>query len=426
MNGADEATPSKRSQRGLDWLNFFIADVQTGFGPFIAVYLAVQGWSQGNIGLLLTIGGIAGIASQLPGGALVDAVRNKRLLIGISLGVIALGALTFAFFRSAALLFVAETLHGSTSGLIKPALAAIGLGLVGHRTFSDRLGRNHRYDALGNAATAAVMGLIGYLASKQAVFLIAAALCLPAAYALTMIRGDDIDYARARSSRDRQKPRDVAQLRELAKNRHLVVFVASLVLFQFANASVMPLASERLAQQYQHESELVTAALVVVPQLVTALIAGWVARRAEDWGRKPLLLAGFAALPLRAVLFALAPGPWYLVGVQVLSGLTAAVIGIMVPLVIADVTRGTGRYNLAQGAAGTATGIGATLSTVVAGYVAQSFGYAVGFGGLAAVGAAGLGTLYWFLPETRPPDDHAGSGGARPARPPSGARPSPV
>ncbi|HJT06668.1 MAG TPA: MFS transporter [Stellaceae bacterium] len=411
MNGADEAAPSKHSQRGLDWLNFFIADVQTGFGPFTAVYLAAQGWSQGDIGLLLTIGGIAGIASQIPGGALVDAVRTKRLIIAVALGVIALGALTFAFFTNTALLFIAETLHGSTSGLIKPALAAIGLGLVGHRAFSGRLGRNHRYDAFGNAATAALMGLIGYLASKQAVFLIAAALCVPAAYALTMIRGDDIDYARARSSRDRQKPRDVAQLRELMKNRHLVVFVVSLVLFQFANASVMPLASERLAQQQQHESELVTAALVVVPQMVTALIAAWVARRAEDWGRKPLLLAGFAALPLRAVLFALAPGPWYLVAIQVLSGLTAAVIGIMVPLVIADVTRGTGRYNLAQGVAGTAAGIGAALSTVIAGYVAQSFGYAIGFGGLAAIGAAGLSTLYWLLPETRPPNDHAGSGG---------------
>src|SRR6185437_8788209 len=117
--------------------------------------------------------------------------------------------------------------------------------------------------------------------------------------------------------------------------------------------------------------------------------------------------------------------PWYLVAFQVLSGLTAAVVGIMVPLVIADVTRGTGRYNLAQGAAGTATGIGAALSTVIAGYVAQSFGYAIGFGGLAAVGAAGLGTLYWFLPETRPPDDHAGSGGSARARR-SAARPNPV
>ena len=124
------------------------------------------------------------------------------------------------------------------------------------------------------------------------------------------------------------------------------------------------------------------------------------------------------------MLFALAPGPWYLVGIQVLSGLTAAVIGIMVPLVIADVTRGTGRYNLAQGAVGTATGIGATLSTVVAGYVAQSFGYGIGFGGLAAVGAAGLSTLYWFLPETRARDDGPGSSGSGAVGRRSAARPS--
>src|SRR5690348_7409614 len=176
MAGAEDATPSKRSQHGLDWLNYFIADVQTGFGPFIAVYLAAQGWSQGNIGWLLTIGNLASIASQIPGGALVDAVPRKRLLIGIALVIIALGALTFAFFTNAALLFVAETLHRGTAGLIKPALAAIGLGLVGHRAFSGRLGRNHRYNAIGNGATAALMGLTGYVASKQAVFLIAAAL----------------------------------------------------------------------------------------------------------------------------------------------------------------------------------------------------------------------------------------------------------
>lgn len=308
----------------------------------------------------------------------------------------------FAFFPNPIMVFTAEVLHGSTGGVIRPALAAVGLGLVGHGALSGRLGRNHRYDAFGNALTAALAGLLAHFTVKQTTFLVAAALCVPAGYALTRIRGAEIDYARARSARDREKPRHAAPLRQLLQNCPLLVFVGTLVIFQLANASIMPLASERLGQQHQHESELVTAALVVVPQVIIGLIAAGVARRAEDWGRKPLLLIGYAVLPVRAALFALAPGPWYLVGVQTLGGLTAAVIGIMTPLVIADVTRGMGRYNLAQGAAGTATGLGASVSTTASGYVAQLFGYTIGFFGLATVALIGLGCLYWFLPETRP------------------------
>jgi MFS family permease len=401
MDEEDGGQPSTRSQRGLDWLNFFIADVQTGFGPFVALYLASRNWTQSQIGLLLTVGGIAAIASQVPGGALVDWVASKRLLIGGALALIAAGALIFAYFPDPAMVFAAEVLHGSTGGVIKPALAAVGLGLVGHKALSGRLGRNHRYDAFGNALTAALIGLLAHLTAQQTTFLVAAALCLPAGYALTRIRGTEIDYARARSAGDREKPHDAARLHDLLRNRSLLVFVGSLVMFQLANASVMPLASERLGQQHEHESELVTAALVVVPQVVTGLIAAWVARRADAWGRKPLLLIGYGVLPIRAVLFALAPGPWYLVAIQALGGLTAAVIGIMTPLVIADVTRGTGRYNLAQGAAGTAAGIGASLSTTGSGYLAQLFGYAVGFAALAAIGLVGLAGLYWLLPETR-------------------------
>lgn len=404
MDDADDVRPSRRSQRGLDWLNFFIADVQTGFGPFVAVYLSARSWSEGEIGLALTLGGLASVAAQVPGGALVDTVGSKRLLIGLAVAMIALGALIFAFWPSVMMIFIAETLHGCSSGVIKPALAAIGLGLVGHRALSGRLGRNHRYDAFGNAATAALMGVLGYFVSDRTTFLVGAALCIPAVWSLTRIRGSEIDYARARSARDRNAPRQATRLREIARSHSLLVFVGSLVLFQFANASVMPLASERLGQQHGHESELVTSALIVVPQIVTALIAGWVARRADDWGRKPLLLAGFAVLPVRALLFAVAPGPWYLVAIQSLGGLTAAMIGIMTPLVIADVTRGSGRYNLAQGAAGTAAGIGASVSTVASGYVAQLFGYALAFSSLAAVGLGGLGLLYWWLPETQPAD----------------------
>ena len=396
----DRPRPSKASLHGLDWLNFFIADVQTSFGPFVSVYLAANGWSQGTIGTVLTVGSLTGIASQLPGGALVDAVERKRVLIACALLMIAAGALIFAFSSSFVPVVAAEVLHGSTAGLVKPALAAIGLGLVGHSALSGRLGRNHRFSSFGNAATAMLMGGLGHFIAMKATFFATAALCVPALFALGRIRGHEIDYARARSASDRREPRKTARLHELWKNTRLLIFAGCLVLFQFANASILPLASERLAHQHTGVSELFTSALVVVPQVATALIATWVGHYADVWGRKPLLLAGFAVLPVRAVLFSLAPSPWYLVLVQVLAGLTAAVIGVLTPLVIADVTKGSGRYNLAQGAVGTASGIGASVSTIASGYFAQLLGDTAAFFGLAAVGLAGLLILWWFLPET--------------------------
>jgi MFS family permease len=402
----DEAAPANASQRALDWVNFFIADVETAFGPFVAVYLIANGWSQGTIGLVLTVGGLAAILSQLPGGALVDAVPKKRLLLACALAMIAAGALIFAFFTDPVMIFTAEILQGGTAGIVRPAEVAIGLGLVGHRVFNRRLGRNHRYGAFGNAATAAALGFLGHFIAPWTIFLIAGGLCLPATVALSHIRAQDIDFARARSARNRQKPHEAAPIRELAKHPVLLIFVGSLVLFQLANASLTPLASERVGQQQQEISVLFTAAMVVVPELVTALLAAWVARRAQDWGRKPLLLLGFGALPLRAVLFVLAPGPALVVAAQATGGLTSAIIGIMTPLVISDVMRGSGRYNLAQGFAGTAQGIGGAITNVGVGFLAQSLGYRIGFFTLAAIGACGLAVIFFFMPETMPSEFH--------------------
>lgn len=395
-------SPARRSRHGLDWLSFFIADVQTGFGPFIAVYLATNAWSPGEIGLVLSIGSIAGIAGQAPGGALVDAVSSKRLLIGIALAMIAAGALIFALWPSFWPVVLAELLHGSTGGTIKSALAAVGLGLVGHSALSHRLGRNQRFNSFGNALTAGLMGVLGRFMSTQTPFFVAAALCIPAALALTAIRGSDIDYAEARSAADRSNPRKGSRLREAARNRHLHVFIGSLVLFQLANAALMPLATGRVGYQHARESELVTAAVIIGPQIVAGLIASWIARRSDDWGRRPLMMVALGVVTVRAVLFAATSNPWLIAAIQLLDGASASIIGIMTPLVIADLTRGTGRYNLAQGVAGTATGVGAALSVGISGYAVEQFGYTTSFFGLAAAGVAGFVVLYGLLPETKP------------------------
>lgn len=391
--------PSKRSQYGLDWLNFFIADIETGFGPFVAIYLTKEGWGQGAIGSLLTVNNVVGLVTRVPAGALVDATPFKRLIAATCIGLIAGGALLISLFPTYLTAMAGEVMHGLAGGTVQTVLVAIGLGLVGHKAFHTRVGRNHRYKSFGNAFTAAGMGALGHFFSPRAPLFAAAILCVPAMASLWMIRGGEIDDSRARASQ-KGKNKQPAAWTQLFRNTRLLVLAGCYFLFQFANASMLPLASERLAQGGGHNSELITSALVIVPQLITGLIAGWVARKADSWGRKRLLLIGFAALPVRAVLFALDLGSWSLVGVQVLGGFTAAVIGIMIPLVVADLTRRSGRYNVSLGATNMVGAIGAAISTTAAGFVAQFLGFLVAFATLAAVALAGLGILYLFLPET--------------------------
>ncbi len=396
---ARRPNPSARSQRGFDWLNFFIADVETAFGPFVSVYLAQYGWTQGAIGTVLTVNSAVALATETPAGALVDWIRKKRLVIVVCLVLIALGSLLIGLIPRYVPVMLGEFMHGVTGGAVRTAVAAIGLGLVGHRAYHTRVGRNQRYDSFGNAATAAGMGLLGTYVSPGAPFYAAAALCIPAFLCLSMINGREIDYATARGAVGRKEPK-AARWHELLRNKTLVIFAICLFLFQFADSSMVPLASERLAKDYKGQSEIVTAALVVVPQLVTALLAMWLARKADEWGRKPLLIAAFVALLIRTVLFGIAFSPWFLVGIQTLGGLTAAVVGIMIPLVVADATKGTGRYNFSLGAVSMIAGIGATISFAASGYIAQILGFGPAFLSLAIAAGVGLGVLWWLLPET--------------------------
>src|ERR1700736_3977026 len=175
---ADER-PSARSLRGLDWLNFLLADVQSGVGPFLAIYLAGRGWNEQRVGLALTIGGIAGIASQTPAGALVDRLKSKRALIAAGVAALAIGALLIAIFPSFWAVMTAQALIGAMSAFFIPAIAAISLGLVGRRLFNRRQGRNQTFNSAGNVVAAVMMGLVGFFISNRGVFFLVAMLAAP-------------------------------------------------------------------------------------------------------------------------------------------------------------------------------------------------------------------------------------------------------
>jgi MFS family permease len=399
-----DVSPSTAGLHGLDGVNFFLASVLAAFGPYVAVYLADQKWTQDKIGFVLTASGLAGLLSQLPGGELLDTIRSKRAVVVAGATMVAISAIIIAFQPSFPLVFTGLVLQGSTGGFLGPAIVAISLGLVGHAALPERLGRNQRFASTGNLVAAALMGLIGYFLSYQAIFLTVAALILPLFVALARIRATDIHFGRACGAPHHHMSSQPARTsrRSLWKSPGLLTFATCLLLFQFANASVLPLVVEALVYQGERRSSLIVSALIVLPQIIVALMAPWVGRQAKSWGRRPLLLIGFGALPIRALLFAWVVNPPLVVGFQLLDGISGAVLGVLTALVIADVTSGTGRFNLAQGIVGTVSGIGASLSTTLFGLVAVSFGRTAVFLSIASVALLALLILWFLMPETRP------------------------
>jgi predicted MFS family arabinose efflux permease len=394
--------PSKQSQRGLDWFVFFLADVQTGFGPFIAVYLTTQKWTQVEIGFVLSIGGIVGLLGQMPGGAIVDAARSERVVAGFAVATIGCCALAYALWPIFPVVTAAATLHAMASCVLGPAIAAISLGLVGPLAIGERLGRNARFASLGNGSAAALMGAVGYFISNQAVFLVTFMLALPTLFALSRIREREIDIVQAHGAVVREVPDEKAtSVFNLIRQRPLLIFAGSILLLQLANAAMLPLMASAVTTRSAQWAPVLIAACIIVPQAIVALASPSVGRKAQEWGRRPLLLLGFGALAIRGVLFATVTDPYLLVAVQVFDGITAAVFAVMVPLIVADVAFGSGHFNLALGIVGTATGIGASLSTVLAGYVSDKLGSSTAFLGLAGIAALGLLVILTLMPETR-------------------------
>ncbi|SAL79397.1 major facilitator transporter [Caballeronia choica] len=395
-----------RSLRALDWLNFFVANVQTGFGPFIASYLAANKWTQGEIGLMLSVGTISAMASQLPAGALVDAMRNKKFAAASAIVAIIASALFLAASPTFVPVFAAEVLHGFASCMLVPAMAAISLALVSRADLGDRLGRNARWASIGSALTAALMGVFGEYFSLRSVFFLTAALALPALVALNMIHHEmPPKLPRGANAKAAQKltadGEERESLRDLLRDRRLLIFAACVVLFHLSNAAMLNLAAGEVTAHMGDNVQLVIAACIIVPQFIVAALSPWVGRQAQRWGRRPVLILGFCALPLRAVLFAGVSSPYLLVPVQMLDGISAAVFGVMLPLIAADVAGGKGRYNLCIGFFGLAAGVGATLSTAAAGFAADRFGTAMSFFGLAAAGALAAALVWLAMPETR-------------------------
>ncbi len=406
----DEIQPSSLSLRGLDWLNFFLADVQTGVGPFLAAALTTRKWNPEQVGIVLTVGGLVTIAVQGPAGAAVDALRKKRTLIAVGIVGVAVAALVFALASSMPWILSAQVLLGAVAPFAASAVTAITLGLVGKQLFDVRLGRNNSFNSAGNVFAALLLGWVAWQSGDRALFLTVPVLAVPALISLAFIRPQEIDYLRARGATTDGGPGKVSGFPFLLKDRVLIAFACACFLFHFANAAMLPQLGEMLAHGRRRAAAPFMSAAVAVTQAVIALTAVWIGKAAGRIGRRRLLLFGFGVLPIRALLYTLTNSVPLLVAIQILDGVANAIFLVVSTLVIADRTSGTGRLNVALGGLAMAVGVGAALSTVVAGSIAQRAGFAVSFLALGAIALLAFLTMLIFVPETlktpdRPPPD---------------------
>ena len=431
-SGTGSMDASDRSLANLNRLDLFVAQMQLGFGAFLSVYLTAHHWTRTDIGFALSLGTVTGMVAQIPAGALVDAIDRKRTVAGAAISVIAAAALVIGIWPLTLPVMLAEILQGAASCVLAPAIAAITLALAQPDRLAERFGRNVRFAAIGSilAASVRVMGAVGYWFSHRAIFcLVPRRVCGLARRWPHCGEFPPPTWRRRRALPTTLPPcrRGVApfrsvSVRQVITGRSLLVFAACMMLFQLGSAAMLPIAANAASIATGQVADLVIGAAIIVPQVVAALLSPPMGRVAQQWGRRPVLLVGLAALPLRALLFASNGDSYLMVAFQALDGVSAAVVGMMVPLVVADITRRRGRFNLAMGVVLLAMGIGATFSTTLAGAIADRFGNPATYLALGGAGLAACVLMWGMLPETGVADGASETPGLYDARQPRARR----
>jgi MFS family permease len=415
---AAEKVP-RGTTRALDVLNFFLADVRDGLGPYLSIYLLLtQHWDQASIGVVMGVGGIAAIIAQTPVGALVDRTTAKRALVIVGAVTVTVGALAMPLFPRFFAVSILQALTGAAGSVFAPALAAITLGLVGTKFFARRIGRNESFNHAGNATAGVITGVLAYCFGPAVVFWVLAVMAGLSVAATLRIPGEAIDHdvARGMDHRPGQAHPPPSGFAALLRDRRLLIFAAAMVIFHLANAAMLPLVGQELALQNTDVGTALMASCIVAAQLVMVPMAYLAGAKADSWGRKPIFLLGFAVLTARGFLYPLSDNSYWLVGVQILDGVGAGIFGALFPLVVQDLTHGTGRFNVSLGAVTTAWGTGAALSNILAGWIVVVAGYHAAFNSLGALAGVGLALYLAAMPETGP--NAATDAKNRPARPP--------
>jgi MFS family permease len=401
------AQQNRGANRALDAANFFLADVRDGLGPYLAIYLLTeQKWDEARIGVVMSVATIAGLVAQTPAGALVDASRAKRHIMAIAASIVTAASMSLPFFPSFWPVAISQGVAHAAGAIFPPAIAAVSLGIVGHRAFSARIGRNESFNHAGNAAAATLAGALAYVFGPVVVFFLLAAMSVASIVSVLAIPDAMIDHDLARGLHDSEPTTELARTRPsgidvLLTCRPLLIFALCVTLFHLSNAAMLPLVGQKLALADKNLGTSLMSACIIAAQIVMIPMAMLVGSKADRWGHKRFFLCALLVLPIRGALYTLSDSPVWLVCVQLLDGVGAGIYGAIFPVIVADLMRNTGRFNVAQGAIITAQGIGAALSTTLAGLIVVKAGYSAAFLTLGGVAALGLIVCYFMLPEAR-------------------------
>ena len=391
--------PSNESAAKAIWpllsLNFFMADMQAGIGPFLGVFLLAHGWQSGLIGTVMTVGGVAGMLMTTPAGALIDATKRKKLYVivpGICT-VIASGIVLLS--QSFWLVTLSQVATAIAGAAIGPAVTGITLGIVHQAGFNRQNGNNQAFNHAGNMVGAGLSGLLGWQFGFTAVLLLAAAFGVLSIISVLMIPTDAIDDGEARGlDSDKGDNAGVGGLTVLLECRPLLILAAALALFHLGNGAMLPLYGLAVVSAKQADPAGFVAITIVVAQGVMILASLIAMRLAEREGYWMVLLISFIALPIRGVIAALVMNKWGVYPVQILDGVGAGLQSVAVPGLVARILHGTGRVNVGQGAVMTIQGLGASLSPLIGGWIAQEIGYSAMF---LILGSFALGSIALWL-----------------------------
>ena len=394
-NDKKQSQSSRKILRPLKALNFFMADMQAGIGPFLGIFLLADGWKSGPIGTVMTIGGVAGMLMTAPAGALIDETKRKRLYVvvpGICTILASALILLSQNFWVVSISQVATAIAGSAIG---PAVIGITLGIIKQAGFNRQNGYNQAYNHAGNVAGAALSGYLGMKYGMPAVFYLAALFGILSIVSVLLIPGKAIDDRAARGMKGSSKDEKAGGFKVLLQCKPLLILAAALACFHLGNGAMLPLYGLAAAAKNQGNPMMFVALTIVIAQVVMVVVSLVAMRMAEKKGYWLVLLISFLALPVRGFIAAHMINLTGLYPVQILDGIGAGLQSVAVPGLVAHILNGTGRVNIGQGAVMTVQGLGASLSPAIGGWIAQGAGYNATF--LILGSFATVSILLWLL-----------------------------
>ena len=379
-----------------------MASARDTIGPFLSVYLkANYNYDSLSIGIAIASSNFFGLISQIPAGALIDKIKNKKIVVQLSLLTTAFSLLIILKEKFLSFIVLANGLIGFTTGILTPTVSAISLGIVGSEKFANRIGRNETLLHIGNVVATLLAAIIAFYLGNQSIFYFIACLSIASIYSIHRIKNQDIDYELSRGGikKDINNKEVDIKLLDSLKNRHIINLFVTFFIFHFANAALLPDIGQKLSDGKSHLSSVYMSSCIIISQLVMIPVAILTSRYIQRIGLKKLFIIGFFALPIRAILFSLTNSPILLICFQGLDGISAGVFGVTSTVMIANAIAGSGRFNFILGCASSIIGLGATVSNIVSGYLIKSYGYNRNFMYLAIIGIIGIIYAQIFIKE---------------------------